>query len=78
MSCSGCLVAWSESYIYIYIGLFLVYSDYGYTYFNFFNLSFETVLALFTFLPSEMELFMVVVSVVNSLTIAMDSSFLGV
>ena len=50
------------------LGLFLVYSDYGYIHFI---LSFETVVAFF-FLSSEVELFMAVVSDVNSVTFVID------
>ena len=55
------------------LGLFSVYSDYGYIYFI---VSFEAVLVLFCLL--WWELFMVMISNTNSATIAMDSSLLGV
>ena len=49
------------------LGLFSVYSDYGYIHFI---LSFETVVVFF--LSSEVELFMAVVSDVNSVTFVID------
>ena len=54
------------------LGLFPVYSDYGYIYFI---SSFSTIVVVFTF---EMEAFMAMVSVVNLVTIALYSSFSGV
>ena len=54
------------------LGLFPVYSDYGYIYFI---SSFSTIVVVCTF---EMEAFMAMVSVVNLMTIALYSSFSGV